>query len=162
MWQINLGHLSTNCTLYSRQTRKMQIQNYKCIHITEAKYSNKYTEWVMYITGLFSWDLFGNQNSTSNVVARLLPGRLRSHGRCQRFFYSLNYPGQQPVTKWVMGVIFPVVKPPVCEPDHLAPSTAQLSNMWIFTFTSPYAFVACITTTLFTLLWYTFFNKELE
>jgi len=36
----------------------------------------------MYITGLFSWDLFGNQNSTSNVVARLLPGRLRSHGRC--------------------------------------------------------------------------------
>jgi hypothetical protein len=52
----------------------MLTQNYKCIHITEAKYSNKYTEWVMYITGLFSSDLFGNQNSTPNMVARVLPG----------------------------------------------------------------------------------------
>ena len=37
-----------------------------------------------------------------------------------------------------MGVISPVVKQQVCEPDHLAPSTAELSNVWNFTFTSPY------------------------
>jgi hypothetical protein len=56
----------------------------------------------------------------------------KSHSRCKRFFSLLNHPGWQPVTKWVYGAISPVVKQPVCEPDHLAPSTAQLSNMWIF------------------------------
>jgi hypothetical protein len=50
-------------------------------------------------------------------------------------------PAQIPV-QWVPGTLSPGIKRPGREADHLPPASAEIKNMWIYTSTPPYAFMA--------------------
>jgi hypothetical protein len=47
----------------------------------------------------------------------------------------------QPPIQWVPGPLSPRVKQPGREADHSPPTSAEVKKMWIYTFTSPYAFM---------------------
>jgi hypothetical protein len=48
----------------------------------------------------------------------------------------------QPHIQYVPGDISPGVKRPGREADHSPPTTVEVKKMWIYTYTSPYAFMA--------------------
>jgi hypothetical protein len=47
----------------------------------------------------------------------------------------------QPPIQWVPVAISPGVKRPECEAHHTPPTSAQVKKIWIYTSTSPYAFM---------------------
>jgi hypothetical protein len=55
-------------------------------------------------------------------------------------------PSPQPPIQWVPGVLSPKVKWPRHEADHSLPTSEKVKNMWSYTFTSPYTFVAWTST----------------
>jgi hypothetical protein len=80
---------------------------------------------------------------------------LRPRGHCGRMllYRSLVFPrtqipnqtgsGAHPTSYTVgTGTSFPGVKRPGREADHLPPTSAEVKKMWIYTSTSPYAFMA--------------------
>jgi hypothetical protein len=48
----------------------------------------------------------------------------------------------QPPIQWVLGAISPGVKRTGREADHLTPTNAEVKKTWVYTSTSPYAFIA--------------------
>jgi hypothetical protein len=48
----------------------------------------------------------------------------------------------QPTIQWVLRALYPGVKRPGREADHSPPTSAEVEKMWIYTSTSPYAFMA--------------------
>jgi hypothetical protein len=48
----------------------------------------------------------------------------------------------QPPIQWVPGALSPGVKRPGREVDHSHPTSAEVKKIWIYTSTSPYAFMA--------------------
>jgi hypothetical protein len=47
----------------------------------------------------------------------------------------------QPPTQWVPGALSPGVKRPEHEAEHSPPTSAKVKKMWMYTSTSPYAFM---------------------
>jgi len=43
----------------------------------------------------------------------------------------------QPHVKWISGALSQGVKWPGCEPDHSPPSSAEIKNVWGYTFIPP-------------------------
>jgi hypothetical protein len=73
-------------------------------------------------------------------------GRSSSPGRVKNFLSSTSSkpalgPTQHPI-QWVPGVLSPGLKRPGREADHSPPTSAEVKNTWIYTSTSPYAFMA--------------------
>jgi hypothetical protein len=67
-------------------------------------------------------------------------GRSSSPGRIKNFFFTLLRPAlgsTQPLTQWVPGV-----KRTGREADHSPPASAEVKQMWMYTRTPPYAFMA--------------------
>jgi hypothetical protein len=52
----------------------------------------------------------------------------------------------QPPIEWIPGALSPGVKRMGCKSDHSPPTSAEAKNAWIYTSTSPYAFMATGTT----------------
>jgi hypothetical protein len=48
----------------------------------------------------------------------------------------------QPPIQWVPGALSPVVNRPGREADHSPPASAEVKEMWIYTSTPPYTFMA--------------------
>jgi hypothetical protein len=73
-------------------------------------------------------------------------GRSSSPGMFKNFLFSTSSrpalgPTQPPI-QWVMGALSPGVKRPGREADHSPPTSSEIKNTWIYTFTLPYIFVA--------------------
>jgi hypothetical protein len=71
--------------------------------------------------------------------------RSSSPGGGEIFLFSTSSgpvlgPTQSPI-KWIPG-IFPGVKRPRSEADHLPPTSAEVKKTWVYTSTRPYAFMA--------------------
>jgi hypothetical protein len=47
----------------------------------------------------------------------------------------------QPPIQWVVEALSPAVKRPRREADHSPAASAKVKEMWIYTFTPPYAFM---------------------
>jgi hypothetical protein len=56
----------------------------------------------------------------------------------------------QPPFQWGTGSSFPKVKQVECEADHFPLSSAEVKNVWSYTSTAPYIFMA----------WYMVENRE--
>jgi hypothetical protein len=73
--------------------------------------------------------------------------RCRSSDPCRVknvLFSTLSRPTLEPTespVQWVPGVLSPGVKRPGREPDHSHPASAEVKKMWIYTSTTPYAFM---------------------
>jgi hypothetical protein len=69
-----------------------------------------------------------------------------SPGWVKNFLFSTSYiptlGSIQPAIQWVSGPLYPGVKRPGREAHHSPPSSAEVKKMWIYTPTSPYAFMA--------------------
>jgi hypothetical protein len=48
----------------------------------------------------------------------------------------------KPSIQWIPGALSPGVKRPRREADHSPPTSAEAKNMWIYTSTPPYTFMA--------------------
>jgi hypothetical protein len=44
--------------------------------------------------------------------------------------------------QWVLGPFYPGIKKPGREADHSPPTSAEVNKMWIYTSTTPHAFMA--------------------
>jgi hypothetical protein len=69
-----------------------------------------------------------------------------SPGRIKNFFFSTSPrpslgPTQPPIQR-VTGAFTPGVDRPGLEADHSPPTSAKVKNMWMYTSTPPYAFMA--------------------
>jgi hypothetical protein len=71
--------------------------------------------------------------------------RSSSPGRVKNFLFSKSsrpaLGSTQPPIQWVPGALSPEVKRPGREADHSPPSSAKVKKIWIYTSTSPYAFM---------------------
>jgi hypothetical protein len=69
-----------------------------------------------------------------------------SPGRVKNFLFSTSSKpalgSTQPPIQWVPGSLSPEVKQPGRESDHSPAASAEIKNLWIYTFTPPYAFMA--------------------
>jgi hypothetical protein len=76
-----------------------------------------------------------------------------SLGRVKNFLFSTSSrpvlgPTRPPI-QWVPGALSPVIKGLGHEADHSPPTSAEVKKTWIYTSTTPYAFMAqCTGTTL--------------
>jgi hypothetical protein len=73
-------------------------------------------------------------------------GRISSPGKVMNFVFSTSSrpvlgPTQRPFQR-LPGAFFPRVKRQGREADQSPPTSAELKNTWIYTSTSPYAFMA--------------------
>jgi hypothetical protein len=69
------------------------------------------------------------------------------HEQRKGFFLFATHPDQlygttQPSIEWELGGLSPRVNWPGCEADHSPPSNADVKNVWNYTFTSQYVFMA--------------------
>jgi hypothetical protein len=73
-------------------------------------------------------------------------GRSSSPGRFKNFLFSTwSRPAlgfTQPPIQCVLGALSPGVKRPVREADHSPPTSAEVKQMWIYTSSPQYAFMA--------------------
>jgi hypothetical protein len=92
----------------------------RCLFIGEPGLRSRYSEWLR---------------------AGRLWGRSSSPGRVKNFLFSMSSSPAlgltQPPIQWVPGV-----KRPGREADNSAPDSAEVKKMWIYTSTTPYAFMA--------------------
>jgi hypothetical protein len=61
------------------------------------------------------------------------------------YFSTLSRPAlgsTQPPIQWVPGALSAGVKRPGRKADHSSPASAEVKNMWMYTSTPPYAFMA--------------------
>jgi hypothetical protein len=90
--------------------------------------------------------------SDSSVVNSdgIRDGLLRSRGsipsRIREFLFSIAprpslWPTQPPI-QWVPGALSPRVRRPGCETAHSLPSSAEVKNVWSYSFIFPFVFVA--------------------
>jgi hypothetical protein len=97
----------------------------------------------------FRYDM--NFRSLHENVYRLPTGwtaegvRSLSPGRGRVFLLSTSSrpvlePTQRPI-QWVAGALSPGAKRPGREADHTPPTTAEVKNIWIYTFTPPHVFM---------------------
>jgi hypothetical protein len=92
---------------------------------------------------LKSWD------SAVGIATGYEAGRERgqslSFGRVKNFLFSMSsrptLGSTQPPIQWVSGALSPGVKRPVREADHSPPTSGKVKKMWIYTSTTPYAFM---------------------
>jgi hypothetical protein len=72
--------------------------------------------------------------------------RSSSSGGVKNFLYYMpsraDLEPTQPFRKSVLGTLSPEVKQLECEADHSPQTSAEIKKMWIYTFTSPYLFMA--------------------
>jgi hypothetical protein len=71
--------------------------------------------------------------------------RISSPGEGKNFLFSTSCrpalgPTQPPI-QWVTGTLSPEVKRPGREANHSPPTSAEVKNMWIYTFTPAYVFM---------------------
>jgi hypothetical protein len=73
-------------------------------------------------------------------------GRSSSPGKVKNFLFSTSSRTAlgltQPPIQWVPGALSPAVKRLEREADHSPPTSAEATQMWIYTSTPPYAFMA--------------------
>jgi hypothetical protein len=76
--------------------------------------------------------------------------RSSSPGRVKNFLFStssrLVLGLTQPPLQWVLGALSPGVKEPWREVDYSPPTTAEIKNTWIYISTSPFTFMAYLST----------------
>jgi hypothetical protein len=89
-----------------------------------------------------------SQRRSVNIVTRIWAGRPGSDSRqAQGLFLVVTAsrpalgPNQPPSSGYLW--IFAGVKLPGSETDHLPPSGTEVKNVWIYTSTPPYVFMAC-------------------
>jgi len=90
----------------------------------------------------------GSQGSSVRIVARLWagqPGFNSQEGQGRDFFTTTSRmdlgPIQSPI-QWVLGVLSPGVKQPGHKDDCSPPSSTKVKNMWSYTSTPQYVFMA--------------------
>jgi hypothetical protein len=69
-------------------------------------------------------------------------GRSYSPGMVKNFHFSMSSTPALGSTQWVPVALSLGVKRPGCEADHSFPNSAEVKNMWIYTSTPPYAYMA--------------------
>jgi hypothetical protein len=73
-------------------------------------------------------------------------GRSSSPGKVKNFvFWKSSRPAlgsTHPPIRWVPRALSPGIKRPGREADHLPPASDEVKEMWIYTSTPPYAFIA--------------------
>jgi hypothetical protein len=99
---------------------------------------------------MFLSGVLGSRDSVVGIVTGYRDGRPRvrslSPGRVKNFLFSISsrpaLGPTQPPSQWVPGALSPGVERPGREAHHSHAASAEVKKMWIYTSTTPYAFMA--------------------
>jgi hypothetical protein len=92
------------------------------------------------------YSCYTDLSSTDWLRAGRPRDRRSSSGRIKNVLFSMSSTPvlgstQHPV-QWVAGALSPGVKRPGREADHSPPASAEVKKVWLYTYTTPYTFIA--------------------
>jgi hypothetical protein len=93
-----------------------------------------------------AWELGQKSWYSDWVRAEQLKGQSLNPSNGKRFPLSmlsrLHLGTTQPPIQWIQGALSLQEKCPGCEVDHLPPNSAEVKNIWIYTFMPPCVFIS--------------------
>jgi hypothetical protein len=130
LWSINLS--------IKRKLTSYLTKNTQCLHYKDQEVNT------------FYWNNFCYQRQRSRYSDWLHAGKLSGWSSCPGRIKDFLFPtssipalrSTKPPIQRVPNTLFPGVKRPGRETDHSPPASVEVKKIWIYTSTSPYAFLA--------------------